>query len=393
MKKLSAFLILTYLLFTINSSASNLSTNQDNIGNDNEILKIGVLVPLSGEFKEIGKSILKAIQLSVYDLGKRKIKIYPKDSKNNANDSFLAAKEFEELGVKVVIGPIFYENLRELSKIKNITFISLTNKTQNLSKNVIAFGINIESQIKAITEYISKKKINKTILLLPESDFADQIKPIIENSNFKFYKTFSYNTNPEKITGDIEKITNYRQRKINLKSRIKKLEKSDLEKDINELEILKERYTLGEVDFESVLVADFGESLKSVLTSFSYTDISNENIQFFTLNQWFDESLFNEKSFQNLTFPSINKSNFNKFNKKYFKEFNEPAIEISILAYDSVGLIYLIWNNNKSDFQINKISTKEGFKGLHGEFIIKNNLSLQKLKIYKIVEKNFKKIN
>ena len=156
---------------------------------------------------------------------------------------------------------------------------------------------------------------------------------------------------------------------------------------------MKEKYTLGEVDFESVLVADFGESLKSVLTSFSYSDVSNENIQFFTLNQWFDESLFNEKSFQNLTFPSINKTNFNKFNKKYFKEFNEPAIEISILAYDSVGLIYLIWNNNKADFKIDKISTREGFKGLHGEFIIKNNLSLQKLKIYKIKEKKFIKIN
>ena len=157
------FLTLSYLLFTINSSASNLSTNQDNIENDNKILKIGVLVPLSGEFKEIGKSILKAIQLSVYDLGKKNIKIYPKDSKNNADDSFLAAKEFENLGVEVVIGPIFYDNLKELNQIKNITFISLTNKTQNLSKNVIAFGINIESQIKAITEYIVKKKINKTI--------------------------------------------------------------------------------------------------------------------------------------------------------------------------------------------------------------------------------------
>ena len=111
MKKLSAFLILTYLLFTINSSASNLSTNQDNIENNNKILKIGVLVPLSGEFKEIGKSILKAIQLSVHDLDKKNIKIYPKDSKNNANDSFLAAKEFESLGGKVVIGPIFYQNL------------------------------------------------------------------------------------------------------------------------------------------------------------------------------------------------------------------------------------------------------------------------------------------
>ena len=32
---------------------------------------------------------------------------------------------------------------------------------------------------------------------------------------------------------------------------------------------------MGNVNFNSVLVADFGESLKSILTSFIYTDVSN----------------------------------------------------------------------------------------------------------------------
>ena len=392
MKKLLTLLILTYLLFTINSSATNQSTDE-NLKKNNEILKIGVLVPLSGEFKQIGQSVLKAIQMAVYELDKSNIKIYPKDSKNNAAAAYLAAKEFESLGIKIVIGPIFYENLEKLNNINSIIFISLTNKTQNLPKNIIAFGINAESQIAAITKYLKDKKITKTILLLPESDFTNQIEPIIKNNGFNFFKTLSYNTNPEKITAEIEKITNYRQRKINLKARIKKLEKSDLYKDKMELEKLKERYTLGEVDFKSVVIADFGESLKSVLTSFTYADITNEKVQFFTFNQWFDESLFNEASFQNLIFPGIDLKNFNKFNKKYFKKFNEPAIEISILAYDAVGLIYLIWRNNKSNFKVDKIYNKSGFKGLHGEFKIKKNLSFQNLKIYKIVEKQFVIVN
>ena len=392
MKKLLTLSILTYLLFTINSSATNQSTDE-NLKKNNEILKIGVLVPLSGEFKQIGQSVLKAIQMAVYELDESNIEIYPKDSKNNAVDTYLAAKEFENFGIEIVIGPIFYDNLEKLSNTNNITFISLTNKTQNLPKNIIAFGINVESQIAAITKYLKDEKITKTILLLPESNFTSQIKPIIKNNDFNFFRTFSYNTNPKKITAEVERITDYRQRKINLKARIKKLEKSDLEKHKRELEELKERYTLGKVDFESVVIADFGESLKSVLTSFTYADVSNEEVQFFAFNQWFDESLFNEASFQNLIFPGIDLINFNKFNKRYFEKFNEPAIEISILAYDAMGLIYLIWNNNKSNFKIDKVSTKSGFKGLHGEFTIKNNLSYQNLKIYKIIEKKFVKIN
>ena len=53
-------------------------------------------------FKDIGESFLKAIQLALYDISNENIKIYPKDSKGNALDTYQAAKEFEEQGIKIV---------------------------------------------------------------------------------------------------------------------------------------------------------------------------------------------------------------------------------------------------------------------------------------------------
>ena len=149
MKKLIIFLVLTHLLFTINSNATNHSLNKDN-EIDSKILKIGVLLPLSGEFQNTGESLLRAIQLALFDISDKNIKIYPKDSGANALKAYRSAKELDEIGVKIVIGPIFYESLERLNEINNITFISFTNKTQNIPKNTIAFGINIESQIEAL---------------------------------------------------------------------------------------------------------------------------------------------------------------------------------------------------------------------------------------------------
>ena len=149
MKKLLIFLILTYLLFTINSGAISQSSNENNQENE-KILKVGVLLPLSGEFQNIGESFLKAIQLALYDISNENIKIYPKDSKANALNTYESAREFENLGIKIVIGPIFYENLERLGEVNNITFISLTNKTKEIPKNIIAFGVNIESQVETL---------------------------------------------------------------------------------------------------------------------------------------------------------------------------------------------------------------------------------------------------
>ena len=64
------------------------------------------------------------------------------------------------------------------------------------------------------------------------------------------------------------------------------------EQSIKELERLDQLYTLGGVNFDSVIIIDFGDNLKSVLTSLVYTDVDQTKVLFTTVNQWFDESPF-----------------------------------------------------------------------------------------------------
>ena len=383
MKKFFSILLFC-ILFIINSSVISQGSEESK-----KLLKIGVLLPLSGEYENLGNSFLKAIQLALYDISDNEVIIYPKDSKANSLDTYKAAKEFEKEGIKIVIGPIFYESLERLNEINNITFISMTNKTNKIPKNVIAFGINIESQINTLKEYFKESKISKTILLSPNSEFIFQSESVKKNDVIKFYRTYSYNVNPKKITGEIEKITNYRERKKDLERRIKILEKSDLYKDQQELKKLEQMHTLGKVNFDSVVIIDFGERLKSVLTSFDFSDVSSEEVKFFTINQWFDKTFFSENAMQNLHFTSVNLKNIKKFKKKFLKTYNEDVNEVSILAYDALGLIYYCWSSNNKEFKTAQLYNKEGFKGLHAEFYIDENLSKQKLKIYKILNKKF----
>jgi len=390
MKNLLTFSILTYLLLTINSSAIT-KNSQKNIVENEKILKIGILLPLSGKFKNVGESFLKAIQLALFDIGNKSIKIYPKDSGANSLDSYLSSMEFKKLGIKIVIGPIFHESLEKLGKVNDITFISLTNKTRKIPKNIIAFGINADSQIDTLKKYFKKKEISKTLLLSPKFHFSNQVK-IIKDSKLKFYKVLLYSDSPKKITSDIEKITNYQERKKNLERRIEILKYSDLYKDKIELEELEQKHTLGKVSFDSVIVVDFGERLKSVLTSFLFSDISSEDVNFFTLNQWFDETLFNENALQNLYFPAVDFDNLKKFKKKYLDTYEEKPNVVSILAYDALGLIYYCWLNNNDRFETSQLYNKNGFKGLHGKFVIKNNLSKHQLGIYKVHKKNFLRV-
>ena len=357
-----------------------------------EKIKIGLLIPLSGQHKNTGKLILQSVRLAINKINNPNIEILPRDTKADPLATFEAAKQLGDNGIKIIIGPIFNQNLIYLNKLKNIIFLSLTNKTIKNPKNVISVGINAHSQLRAIINFQELNNLTETIFLLPKSDYEDEIRKAIPKTNIKIKKLHIYDSNPTKLTKQIENITKYQERKLDLKREIKKLKNSDTLYKNKKIEELEKKDTIGKVNFDSVIIADFDESLKSITTSLLYTDVSPKEVYFITLNQWFDTSLLKEKSTQPLYFPSIDKESYEEFSKKYYLTFKEYPNQLSILSYDLVGLIYyLIYQNN---FVIDEklFVRKNMFKGKIGLFEIKKNKISHILNFYKVEDNNFKKI-
>ena len=358
----------------------------------NEKIRIGLLVPLTGKNSDIGQSIIKSTRLAINKINNASIEIIPKDTASDPTTTLKSAKQLSELGVKIIIGPVFNNSLVYLDELKEITFLSLTNIDNNGSKNIINAGINATSQINAIKKFIELNELKKTIFLIPDVNYKNEIQQAIVNTKIKLYKKYTYSTDPTKLTSQIEKITKYKIRKQNLEDEITRLEKSDQNNKERLIEKLKKRDTLGRVKFDSIIIADFDESLKSVTTSLLYTDVSPKKKHFITLNQWFDESLLKETSSQPLYFPSINKDNYEEFTLEFLSKFNEYPNQLSFLSFDLVGLIYHLILQNNLIIDEKMFVKKTLFKGKVGIFEIKNNKINHVLNFYKIENKKFIKI-
>jgi len=357
-----------------------------------EKIKIGLIVPLSGKYKEIGQSIVNATRLAINKIDNPQIEILPRDTKSNPETTLKVSKELYKVGVRVIIGPVFNKNLIYLDELKKIIFLSLTNKVTNNPKNVISAGINAISQINTIIKFQKQYNIERSIFLIPNSDFKNEIEEAIYKTKIKLKDKFIYDTDPTLLTAQIEKLTRYSQRKQNLKDEIEKLKKSNEINKERKIAELEKKDTLGGINFDSVIIADFDESLKSVTTSLLYTDISSKRIHYISLNQWFDNSLLKENSLQPIYFPSINKENYDEFIKEYFSIYQKYPNQISFLSYDLVGLIYFLIYQN--DFKVdNKIFYKKNkFKGKVGIFEINKNKISHLLNFYAAEDKKFKKI-
>ena len=357
-----------------------------------EKIKIGLLVPLTGKNYEIGQSIIKSTRLAVNQINDLSIEIIPRDTESTPEVTLRSAKELGQLGVKIVIGPVFNESLIYLDELTELTFLSLTNKSDNRSQNIINAGINATSQLNAIKKFLELNEIKKTIFLTPDSNYKNEIDQAISNSKIKLLESYIYSPKPTMLTNQIEKITNYESRKQNLADEIKRLEESNENNKERLIEQLKKKDTLGSVGFDSIIIADFDEGLKSVTTSLLYTDISPKKKYFITLNQWFDESLLKETSSQPLYFPSANKNNYGDFSSIYFEKYNQYPNQLSFLSYDLVGLIYYLILQNNSILDEKIFSKKTLFKGKVGIFEIKDNKINHILNFYKVENEEFKKI-
>ena len=380
---LKKIIIITYILL-FNNFNSFADENQKS-------LKVGLLAPFSGEYKDMGQSIMLSLQMALKEINDDNIKIYPRDSGFNNPDKLIQSVEsLKEENIKIVIGPISHEDFKNLTAYKNMIFISPSNINPKVQSNILSVGISLESQMKSIEDFIKQNKRKKTIIMYPKNKYTDLIDAKINNISINNKKIFRYSADPKILTSDIEKLTNYDQRKRNLISRVKILEEKDDEASKLELKRLEQKYTIGKVNFDSVIIIDFGDSLKSVLTSLVYSDVDQKEVLIMTVNQWFDKSIFLENSIKNLYYPSVDIKNFQKYKTKYFKIYGVQPTEITILTYDALGLIYYIWK--KKNYNISSMKDfiiKDSIKGKIGTFKFTDGKLIQKLNIYKVSDKKF----
>ena len=156
---LKKIVIITYILlfYNFNSFADE---NQKN-------LKVGLLAPFSGEYKDMGQSIMLSLQLALDEINDEKIKIFPRDSGyNNPEKLKQSLESLREENIKIVIGPISHEDFKILSNYKDMIFISPSNIDPKVQSNILSVGISLESQIKAIENFIEKSERKKQLLCI-----------------------------------------------------------------------------------------------------------------------------------------------------------------------------------------------------------------------------------
>ena len=379
------FFLLSFLLLNLTIAANS----------KNQSLRIGAILPLTGDYQELGNKILKTFELTIFELSNVDVTLIPFDNNSTEAGTRFAFKELQTQKVDIVLGPIFMKNLLSIVQEENFSkyiFISLSNNNVGLPSNVISFGVDLDSQILALRSTINDKN-KKKIFFADNSEFSMNVLKKIEEIKIPLSAKYQY-SNFDEINEKAKMATSYNYRHKKLLDLIAELKKSDNISDQAKVKSLEKKDTLEGVSYQQVIVPLFDDDLISVVSFFDYYDVNYKDAAFVTLNQWFNQKLLLEPSLQNIIFPSINYSNFQELNKKLKENYNIEISNIEILAYDIIPLLVSSWYDKKNDFFSTEDFVGKEFRGKSGIFKINNqNYADRKLDLYQIKNKSFVKIN
>ena len=315
----------------------------------NDRIKVGVMLPLSGENSEIGNLILNAIEMAIFQTQENKLEIHIKDTEAKPDRAKKVLSELINEGVKVIIGPLFSKSLAaiqsEVTK-NNINIFALTNNINLRNQGIWIFGVDPQAQTEKVLQYALEKGTKKIAALLPQNAYGlllfDTITDFTQENLIKIEKIEFYDFSVESQRKTAQKISEgFEDYKLYL-DKIK--EQDSIEDNGNEVLFM-------EKPFDSVFIAAAGQNLTVLSSQLQYNNVDPKIVQYLGISSWEDSSIVNEPALEGGVFVTTSEMYQKKIKLIYKNSFGKEMPKIAMIAYDIVALLGSL-NNSRSSFNI-----------------------------------------
>jgi hypothetical protein len=372
-------------------------------------INVAIFLPLSGKNSDVGNKVLNAIHLSYKKINNKNILLKIYDTKSSADILEKEAKSFVENNkIDVAIGPIFSDEVNALSnalKNKNIPIFSLSNNTSVLKEGnnvyTLSFLPNIDLE-RSINFAIKEKQSKKFAILAPQNAYGDFVV------SYSSALLNAYGLNTEDI-----KIVRYEANKINLSENIEQLvPKDNLEKYIKlqdkYLESKKNKTTLSQeelseleslpaLEFDTLIIADFGKRLSIVSSHFASGYVNYRGITILGNSNWRDAQTLNDNILRKSFYPYYGDIQNSSYGALFFNYYNAYPTLLEISGAESLIVISSLFFKDFEGNALIDISKKNiistGYQGILGGFKFRDDGSIiRDMAMFEVSGKNIKEI-
>jgi ABC-type branched-subunit amino acid transport system substrate-binding protein len=338
--------------------------------------RIGFLVPLSGPNAILGKALLDAAQLAVFEVGDENLVLLPRDTGGTPEGAAAAAETAIAAGAKLIVGPLFAADVPAVAakaRPAGVSVLSFSNDLSVAGPGVFVMGVPPRAQIDRVIAFARSRGLLRFAGLLPNNSYGAAVENAMRDSMQKTGGQLSVIERYDPATSDaspvVRRLASYEARRANLQQQRRELEGRDDEASKQALRRLEGTDTLGEVRFDALVLPDFGDRLLSIAPLLPYYDIDPNRIRLLGTALWDDIRVTREPALIGGWFAAPPPEAREPFNKRYREVYRRDPPRLATIAYDATALAAVLARSEGGpDFRAEAITNPVGFAGMDGVF-------------------------
>ena len=316
----------------------------------NTQVNIALLLPLSGPNARLGRDLLDAAQLALFDVKNPELKLIPLDTQATAGGAIAAMNQAIANKASIVVGPLFSHEalaIAPIAKTHNIEVISFSNDAKVAEAEAFTFGFMPDQQVKRVLEYALRKGIRDFYVIAPSDALGKASVAVLEKlkeerGDFNIRYTGTYNTATNQ--GMVEAARTVAN------------------------QVLAARKTEGTDKARGLLFPEGGSKLMEISKLISGFGLNANDIRLLGSGQWDDPQIQKFPRLYGSWFASASPTQRDIFVQHFQKTFGYEPVRIASISYDSVALIGFIAKMSGNRLSTGAIINERGFAGVDGVF-------------------------
>jgi outer membrane PBP1 activator LpoA protein len=331
-------------------------------------VRVAILLPLSGRDAALGRAMLDAAEMAVFDFGDENFTLLPYDTE--AAGAGAVAQKAIDAGAELILGPLYARQVHEVADVargRGVNLITFSNDSGVAGPGIFVFGLPPGETIEAVVRYAHDKGAATYAALLPDDAYGQRLSAAlqrtVEADGDTMVRNDTYPAGTSDFTTIVRRTAEFDQRQAHEKVEENAGRTNDQRRRAAKLETDKD------VDYQALVVGESGQRLKNMAALLPYYDIDVPRIHLLGPNTWEDATLGTEPGLVGAWFAAPDPAQRQAYEQHYRGTYGHAAPRLTTLSYDATGLAAVLARlNGHADFSGDALRNPVGFAGVDGIF-------------------------
>jgi branched-chain amino acid transport system substrate-binding protein len=310
--------------------------------------KVALLVPLSGPNADLGKAMLEAAQLALFNTDSGRLTLVPRDTAGTAQGAASAAKSAITDGAQLLLGPLLaaeVETVKPIARDAKVNVIAFSTATQLAGGNVFLMGFQPRQEVLREVAFARERGLSRFAALAPNSQYGHLMTDALREAA---------NTG-----GSVVKIEYLDSRAADPGAAVKRL--------VGGATAAAGSPPAASPDFDALLLPAGGAQLKQIARQLRDAGLDPARVRLLGSGLWDDPSIGGESALDGGWFAASPPEPRREFESRFQATYGHPAPRLASLAFDAAALAAVLGKSGEP-FSQEAILNPSGFTGVDGLF-------------------------